>query len=248
MSRLVLSLFPGIGLLDRAFEEEGFTVVRGPDILWGSDARNFHPPADVFDGVIGGPPCQPFSNLAFLARAAGGQPKHDNLIPVFEHIVADASPTWFLMENVKGAPIPEVFGYNVVDVLVNNRWVGGIQDRLRRFSFGTPDGRPLVIEFEPLEQPEWVPTVTTSARATPERRVVRRGTGGTAPHEGPRLPLPEVLRRQGLPADFLKDCPFTVDAQRMMLGNGVPLPLGRAIARAVKWAFQEDSDDAFDGC
>ncbi len=31
---LVLSLFPGIGLLDRAFELEGFTVVRGPDVLW----------------------------------------------------------------------------------------------------------------------------------------------------------------------------------------------------------------------
>lgn len=33
--RLILSLFPGIGLLDRAFEECGFCVVRGPDILWG---------------------------------------------------------------------------------------------------------------------------------------------------------------------------------------------------------------------
>src|SRR6516164_7336123 len=28
---LVLSLFPGIGLLDMAFEESGFCVVRGPD-------------------------------------------------------------------------------------------------------------------------------------------------------------------------------------------------------------------------
>jgi len=30
---LVLSLFPGIGLLDMAFEQEGFCVVRGPDML-----------------------------------------------------------------------------------------------------------------------------------------------------------------------------------------------------------------------
>ncbi len=29
----VLSLFPGIGLLDRAFEECGFGVVGGPDLL-----------------------------------------------------------------------------------------------------------------------------------------------------------------------------------------------------------------------
>jgi site-specific DNA-cytosine methylase len=28
---LVLSLFPGIGLLDMAFEAHGFCVVRGPD-------------------------------------------------------------------------------------------------------------------------------------------------------------------------------------------------------------------------
>jgi hypothetical protein len=30
MRQTVLSLFPGIGLLDMAFEEEGFCVVRGP--------------------------------------------------------------------------------------------------------------------------------------------------------------------------------------------------------------------------
>jgi Fe-S-cluster containining protein len=38
---LVLSMFPGIGLLDMAFELEGFFVVRGPDVLWGVDARRF---------------------------------------------------------------------------------------------------------------------------------------------------------------------------------------------------------------
>lgn len=32
---MILSLFPGIGILDHAFELEGFTVVRGPDLLWG---------------------------------------------------------------------------------------------------------------------------------------------------------------------------------------------------------------------
>jgi DNA (cytosine-5)-methyltransferase 1 len=57
-SPLVLSLFPGIGLLDMAFEQEGFCVVRGPDLLWGGDVKRFHPPAGKFDGVIGGPPCQ----------------------------------------------------------------------------------------------------------------------------------------------------------------------------------------------
>lgn len=53
---VVLSLFPGIGLMDRGFEEEGFCVVRGPDILWGGDIRRFRVPAGLFDGINGGPP------------------------------------------------------------------------------------------------------------------------------------------------------------------------------------------------
>jgi hypothetical protein len=51
MNRLIISLFPGVGLLDMAFEEAGFTVVRGPDVIWGGDVRRFNPPAGVFAGV-----------------------------------------------------------------------------------------------------------------------------------------------------------------------------------------------------
>jgi DNA (cytosine-5)-methyltransferase 1 len=41
---------------------------------------------------------------------------------------------------------------------------------------------------------------------------------------------------QGLPADF--DLPsFTVSAKCKAVGNGVPLPMGRAIARAVREAI-----------
>jgi DNA (cytosine-5)-methyltransferase 1 len=69
--QLVLSLFPGIGLLDMAFEEAGFCVVRGPDVLFGGDIRRFHPLPGRFDGVIGGPPCQWFSRLAHMVRQSG---------------------------------------------------------------------------------------------------------------------------------------------------------------------------------
>ena len=79
---LVLSVFPGIGLLDMAFEQEGFTVVRGPDVLWGGDIKRFSPPAGVFDGVIGGPPCQAFSRLSIMVRHNGYEPRFGNLIPV----------------------------------------------------------------------------------------------------------------------------------------------------------------------
>lgn len=145
---LVLSLFPGIGLLDMAFEEEGFCVVRGPDLLWGGDVRRFHPPAGRFDGVIGGPPCQLFSIMKRLNPLAGE--KHGNLIPEFERVVAEAAPVWFVMENVEGAPVPAVPGYAVRPELLRDVWVGGDTTRLRRVSFGTIDGRGLHLEAQHL--------------------------------------------------------------------------------------------------
>jgi DNA (cytosine-5)-methyltransferase 1 len=136
---LVLSLFPGIGLLDMAFEEEGFCVVRGPDLLWGGDVRRFHPPASRFDGVIGGPPCQSHSLFAALVRHTGKETAPD-MIPEFVRCVLEAASGWFLMENVRGAPVPAVPGYDTHSFLLNNRWVGGVQDRTRRFTFGTRGG------------------------------------------------------------------------------------------------------------
>lgn len=135
MTNLVLSLFPGIGLLDMAFEEHGFCVVRGPDLLWGGDIHQFHPPAGRFDGVIGGPPCQAFSRLRHIVEQNGHRVAA-NLIPEYERCVSEAAPAWFLMENVSAAPGPVVCGYTVQSLLLNNRWVGGEQNRLRRFSFG----------------------------------------------------------------------------------------------------------------
>lgn len=45
---LVLSMFPGADLFGMAFEAEGFCVVAGPDVIFGRDIRNFHPPAGRF--------------------------------------------------------------------------------------------------------------------------------------------------------------------------------------------------------
>ena len=61
--RTIVSLFPGIGILDKGFEDEGFCVLRGPDLIWGGDIRRFHLPPEVCQGIIGGPPCQDFSSL-----------------------------------------------------------------------------------------------------------------------------------------------------------------------------------------
>lgn len=247
MSQLVLSLFPGIGLLDMAFEEEGFCVVRGPDLLWGGDVRRFHPPAGRFDGVIGGPPCQPFSQLIHMVRANGFEPRHANLIPEFERVVFEARPAWWLMEEVPAAPLPNVPGYVSRDYILNNRWCGGTQERKRRVTFGTFAGHGLPLQGEALMPTRWDFAVTGDARVRPVRLL--RGGQEKRPREsggrssslnrgGGTLELAEMVRLQGLPAGFLEEQPFTSSAKRQMVGNGVPLPMGRAIARAVKAALE----------
>lgn len=240
---LVLSLFPGIGLLDRAFEEEGFCVVRGPDLLWGGDVRRFHAPAGRFDGVIGGPPCQLFSPLQRLvehnrAKRPGRHKQAENLIPEFTRIVGEARPAWFLMENVPAAPQPDVSGYVVHAQLVNNRWCGGVQNRVRRFSFGTPDGRPLHVPQEALEPVEYVPAVCASGSRWQPAHVGRDGKRRAGRVYGDRSTryLQQAIRAQGLPDGF--DLPgFTVREKVRAVGNGVPLPMGRALARAVRAAL-----------
>ena len=180
--QLVLSLFAGIGLLDMAFEQEGFCVVRGPDLLWGGDIKNFHPPAGKFDGVIGGPPCKGFSPIANVARSRWGADSiAKDLIPEFERCVIEAQPTWFLMENVRNAPLPHVDTYAVSGLLLNNRSFGSEQNRIRRFSFGSNDGlvRSLLpfIEYASVLEPHKfemaVPLVSRSGRG--RVAVLRKG-------------------------------------------------------------------------
>jgi DNA (cytosine-5)-methyltransferase 1 len=246
VSNLVLSLFPGIGLLDMAFEEEGFCVVRGPDLLWGGDIRRFHPPAGKFDGVIGGPPCQAFSRFRFLNPNAG---RHGNLIPEFERVTAEAGPTWFLMENVPDAPLPVVEGYEIAGHILCDSWVGGATTRKRRFSFGSTDGRPFTIEQMALHAAEPAQAVTSAGRLVPVA-LVRDGNGGHRlksslvvhgadgePFDRPRMSIGEAAKLQGLPPGFLDEVPFTAHAKRKVIGNGVPLAMGRAVARAVKRAI-----------
>lgn len=253
---LVLSLFPGIGLLDMAFEEEGFCVVRGPDLLWGGDIRRFHPPAGLFCGVIGGPPCQAFSRLRHIVEANGFKVA-PNLIPEYERVVAEAAPDWFVMENVPAAPEPIIDGYKVSPIMLADHWCGGETSRLRRFSFGTRDGRALHVETVALPRADPFPAVTCDSREVPVQMLAggkrKRATGGLTsslsrrgvPGEtvGRALSVDEMASRQGVPADFITGLrehgAFTVQALRKGVGNGVPLALGRAVAKAVRRAISE---------
>lgn len=245
MRRLVLSCFPGIDLLGRAFEEEGYCVVRGPDLIFGGDIRGFHPPAGVFWGLVGGPPCKPFSSIVHLNRAIGREPRHPNLIPEFERVVGEAQPRWFLMENVPQAPLPVVPGYIVESLVLNNRWLGEEQNRERRFSFGTPEGLRLDVDSDLvlLQNPVFEYAVTSSGGGIAGLKFDRNGT--TRPSHSvakalasSKRPIGELCRLQGLPSEFFDEVPFTSDGKREVLANGVPLPMGRAIARAVTRALE----------
>jgi len=236
MSGLVLSLFPGIGLLDMTFEEEGFCVVRGPDLLWGGDIKKFHPPAGVFDGVIGGPPCKWWSSAANIAKARG-QTVQPDIIPEFERCVGEAAPAWFVMENISNAPLPAVPGYQIHAQLVDANAVGADQRRVRRFSFGTRDGRmlqiiPLALVAEPRHG-----TVTTRNLKWDKLRKRPRSTNSLRTWG-------IACEAQGLPVDFLSATPFTAKGKWEMLGNGIPLPMGRAVAKAVKRAIEHGSGDS----
>jgi DNA (cytosine-5)-methyltransferase 1 len=248
VSQLVLSLFPGIGLLDMAFEEEGFTVVRGPDLLWGGDVRRFHPPSGKFDGVIGGPPCQAHSRFRYLVAATGRKVAED-LIPEFVRVVERVGPGWFLMENAPDSPEPDPRGYHVHRFLLNNRWLGEDQNRERAFSFGaTPQLRMRAqdlrrfIDYAPLDSGRWVGAVLASGGRKPGTEGARGRRPGREYGYATKAAYAAALSAQGLPADFLDGDPFTLKGKFRMVGNGVPLPMGRAIARAVKAALGIDQE------
>ena len=225
---LVLSLFPGIGLLDMAFEEEGFCVVRGPDLLWGGDIRSFHVPAGRFDGVIGGPPCQRFSPIGNVNRARWGDDSVlPDLIPEFARVVREAEPAWWVMENSEYAYAPLIQPTDPAPYMLtlDMAWLGERQGRRRRFW----SNLPLRVDV-----PALVPVDAGSERAVSGHGSV--DWKGSRAREEPRT-LADMLELQGFPRDLLDSQPFTVAAAKKMVGNGVPLPMGRAVARAVKRAM-----------
>ncbi|MFN3858162.1 MAG: DNA cytosine methyltransferase [Caulobacter sp.] len=228
-----MSVFPGIGLLDRAFEEAGFCVVRGPDLLWGGDIDRFHPPAGRFDGVIGGPPCQAWSSFAHMNRAQGNSIAIDKT-PDFGRVVEEAQPAWWLMENAPAVPDLLVPGYVTARTLLDNRWLGEEQERRRAFQFGTRDGRPLHIVTSALPHP--VSETTCLASEGGAGRIMRKR--GKA-HYLPRRPWSRFCELQGLEPDFLSHAPLTNEGKYRVVGNGVPLFMGRAVAAAVLSALSD---------
>jgi DNA (cytosine-5)-methyltransferase 1 len=219
--QLVLSLFPGVGLFDRAFERAGFCVVRGPDLIVGGDVRTFQVPRDRIDGIIAGPPCQGYS--AFNRYRT--DPNHRSVINSLEllaitlQLIYEARPLWWCIENVPNVPDVAVAGFNTQRIAVNDFECGGRQIRWRHFQFGHRHGfhlRPIRIND-----------------ITPARRRGRRPTATTTKAISRHQTFSNQCRRQGF--DKPISLPgWTRTAKFEAVGNGVPFPMGCAIADAVR--------------
>jgi DNA (cytosine-5)-methyltransferase 1 len=209
---LVLSVFPGIDLLGRGFEAEGFCVVRGPDLLWGGDVRDFHPPAGRFEGVIAGSPCQDFSRARRSAPTGEGLA----LLEEFVRVVTEARPNWFLLENVPTVPTVHVAGYRCQRLDLDARECGLQQRRLRHFQWGSAAGLVMVVT-------RCAPAEIEESQAT--------CLAGEGRRQG-RRSWADFCALQGLPADFALPG-MTLAARYAAVGNGVAVPVARVFARAI---------------
>lgn len=160
----VVSLFAGAGGLDLGFEKAGFEIPYANEYdktIWETYEKNHvntklirgdirQIPDDVFegeiDGIIGGPPCQSWSEAGALK---GIDDPRGKLFYEYIRILKYKQPKFFLAENVKGMmanrhsqavkDIVEAFencGYNVTINLVNAADYGVAQDRKRVFYIG----------------------------------------------------------------------------------------------------------------
>jgi DNA (cytosine-5)-methyltransferase 1 len=221
---LVLSLYPGVDLLGRAFTAAGFCVVLGPDHLLDTSIEDFHVPADRFTGVIGGPPCTEYSD----ANRRRHTPEGDRLVRHFMRVVDESAAEWFLMESVRNVPDVQLDHYAVQRLDCYDLDFGGRQTRLRHVQFGSLKGdiiRPLRTRNAWPVTP--VPTVTTAPCGPGDRHSRRCGKQGF-----PTLPLRAL----------------TPTARRRVIGNGVPFEIGIALANAVRGRSQRDDQDCCCGC
>lgn len=210
-NRLILSIFPGVGLLDRAFEELGLCVVRGPDLLWGGDIRRFDPPEGVFWGVIGGPPCQDFS----AARRAPPTDYGRAMLAEYCRVVERVKPAWWLLENVARVPEVLIRPYIRQRFELDQGWFAPVS-RLRHFQYG--------FRLRP-EDPAW------HAYLDPPRGRLRPDCVPAALACDDR-PWPVVRQLQGLPDDYDLHG-MTAAGKVHAVGNGVPLVLGRLLASLI---------------
>ncbi len=160
----VISLFSGCGGLDLGFERAGFEIPVANEFdktIWETfeanhprtklirgDIRNIREEdfPDEVDGIIGGPPCQSWSEAGALR---GIDDERGKLFFEYIRILKKKQPKFFLAENVKGMlanrhsqavknilSMFEDCGYEVTLHVANAKDYGVAQERLRVFYIG----------------------------------------------------------------------------------------------------------------
>ncbi len=158
----IVSLFSGAGGMDLGFKKAGFNIIWANEYdntIWetyeknhnlGLDKRDIRliPSEQIpdCDGIIGGPPCQSWSEAGALR---GIEDARGKLFYEFIRILTDKKPKFFVAENVSGmlADIHkeavrniihhfEEAGYDVNIKLLNASDYGIAQDRKRVFYIG----------------------------------------------------------------------------------------------------------------
>ncbi len=160
----LISLFSGCGGLDLGFEKAGFEIPVANEFdpsIWETFKVN-HPNTKLIegdirkikeedfpneiDGIIGGPPCQSWSEAGTLR---GIEDSRGKLFYDYIRILKSKQPKFFLAENVSGMLANrhseavkniiatfEDCGYNVSVTLVNAKDYGVAQERKRVFYIG----------------------------------------------------------------------------------------------------------------
>lgn len=159
----IISLFSGAGGLDLGFVRAGFDIAMANEFdkkIWATYEKNHKAPlikGDIrdikesdfpneVDGIIGGPPCQSWSEAGALR---GIDDERGQLFFDYIRILRDKQPKFFLAENVSGMLANrhseavqnivsrfEECGYDVTIDLVNAADYGVPQDRKRVFYIG----------------------------------------------------------------------------------------------------------------
>ena len=171
----LISLFSGCGGLDLGFEKAGFEIPVANEFdktIWATFEEN-HPKTklikgdirnikeedfpDEVDGIIGGPPCQSWSEAGTLR---GINDDRGQLFYDYIRILKDKQPKFFLAENVSGmlanrhsdavkniVATFEECGYDVSITMVNAKDYGVAQERKRVFYIGFRKDLDLNFEF-----------------------------------------------------------------------------------------------------
>ena len=170
----IVSFFAGAGGLDLGFQKAGFDVVWANEYdkdIWETYEKNHKntildkrsivdiPSNEVpdCDGIIGGPPCQSWSEAG---SKRGITDKRGQLFYEFMRILADKKPKFFLAENVSGMLLPahkdalanikQMFtdiGYDLSFQLLNVSDFGVPQDRKRVFFIGYRNDLEIKFQF-----------------------------------------------------------------------------------------------------